>query len=557
MQSSPASKHLWIKLAAAVSLVVIAVFGAMVLFGIRGQQTILNRLCQQGSRSLAMAIEGGMFDALASGDNDAVRTQFARLHQELPGTQVYVIRFDGLVSFATEQDLVGSEMKSRLSSPELEAGLADMLRTGADPDRLFHQGHDGESRLALLSPILNEQRCQHCHGASRKVLGGMLVLTSDRESRYAMETSYLTGGAVGAAGLVVVILLIVLLTRRLIDRPLRKAMAAISAMTAGDLTSRVEVASQDEIGRLAGHLNSFAESLQEVMGRVAQNAGHLSAASTELAAVSDQMAGGAGQMSMRSERLAGDAARIQGGMENVAAGAEELSASVNTMASAVEQMTSSITEVAESSSNTAGVAVDAAELARQGGDAVRALKESAQEIGKVVEVIVDIAEQTKLLALNATIEAARAGEAGKGFAVVASEVKELAKQTGESTEDIRTRIKGIQDNTDLATTAIAKIEEVINRVSELSSSIAAAVEEQSATTGEIAQGVAQSASASDEVAKNISDAAATSREMNQAIQQVSAEAQQTSEGADQVNHASQELSRMAEDLQTMLGRFKI
>ena len=145
---------------------------------------------------------------------------------------------------------------------------------------------------------------------------------------------------------------------------------------------------------------------------------------------------------------------------------------------------------------------------------------AADEIGKVIEVIQDIAEQTNLRALNATIEAARAGEAGKGFAVVATEVKELAKQTASATDDIRRRIEGIQNSTGESVRAIGEISEVIKNVNEVSRTIASAVEEQSITTREIAQNVAQTTTAAEAVSRGVAESASACQEVTRNISQV-------------------------------------
>jgi methyl-accepting chemotaxis protein len=263
----------------------------------------------------------------------------------------------------------------------------------------------------------------------------------------------------------------------------------------GDLTKRLTLRSQDEVGRLSIQFNTFMEKLQGIIQEVAQYVGRLNESSDRLQNVSSQMAQDMNGMSVQSERLSRNAGEVQHNMDSAAASTEQLSSSVSTMASAVEEMTASVAEIAQNAGNSAATASRAANLAESTGQAVQKLKESAQDIGKVVEVIVDIAEQTKLLALNATIEAARAGEAGKGFAVVASEVKELAGQTGRSTEDIRKRIQEIQESTAGAVQAIDQIVGVIRQVNEMAQSIAAAVEQQSATTSEIPQNVAQAATA--------------------------------------------------------------
>ncbi|MEW6266507.1 MAG: methyl-accepting chemotaxis protein [Thermodesulfobacteriota bacterium] len=326
----------------------------------------------------------------------------------------------------------------------------------------------------------------------------------------------------------------------------------------GDLTMRLERAGSDPVlNEMVEWFNNFVEKIQTVVKQVMENVQQLTAASTEMAAVSEQMASGAEEMSVQSNSVVASAGETQKNVESMAAATEQLSASIGTMASAVEEMTSSVAEIARNASSSANTANQAATIAGQTGEAVQALKGSAQEIGKVVEVIVDIADQTKLLALNATIEAARAGEAGKGFAVVAGEVKELAGQTAKSTEDIRVRIQDIQQKVGQSAEAIERIVAVIKQVNELAQSIAAAVEEQSATTNEIAQNISQSATAANDVSRTATQVASLNRDITGVIGQVSGAAQSTAQGADQVRVSSHELSRMAEDLNKLVGRFKV
>src|SRR5581483_7802737 len=135
------------------------------------------------------------------------------------------------------------------------------------------------------------------------------------------------------------------------------------------------------------------------------------------------------------------------------------------------------------------IAGDAVHQAERTDLRIAQLSKAATNIGNVVNLIADIAEQTNLLALNATIEAARAGEAGKGFAVVASEVKMLATQTAKATGDIGAQIAEMQSATQESVTAIKEIGATIGRIAEIATAIAASVEEQTTTTHEIAGNV--------------------------------------------------------------------
>lgn len=172
---------------------------------------------------------------------------------------------------------------------------------------------------------------------------------------------------------------------------------------------------------------------------------------------------------------------------------------------------------------------------------VVSLAEAASQIGGVVKLIQDIAEQTNLLALNATIEAARAGEAGKGFAVVASEVKSLANQTAKATEEISNKIAAMQGVTTTAVTAIRSIGSTIEKISSITSSIASAVEEQSAATKEIANNVSQASAGTSEVAGSITN--------------VTQAASESRGASSEVLGAAKELSTQSERLKNEMGGF--
>ena len=184
----------------------------------------------------------------------------------------------------------------------------------------------------------------------------------------------------------------------------------------------------------------------------------------------------------------------------------EVSASSLTVASALEEMNASLSEVARSCEKESTITQSANSQAQMTQETMDKLGKSAQEIGKVVDVIRGIADQTNLLALNATIEAASAGESGRGFAVVANEVKALSLQSAQATEEISRQVRSMQDTTGFATKAIAEIANVIEESHLISGTIAAAVEEQSATTGEIAKTMGRMSSAAQSMVSVISTA---------------------------------------------------
>lgn len=193
---------------------------------------------------------------------------------------------------------------------------------------------------------------------------------------------------------------------------------------------------------------------------------------------------------------------------SVTTAAERVSADTQTIAAGAEEMSATVREIAGTTNEAAKVASEAAGLAGDAEAAVKRLGVSSQGIGTVVDAISGIAEQTNLLALNATIEAARAGDAGRGFAVVASEVKNLARQTAESTADVGRRIAAIQADTSAAITAINAIAQRISRLNEVQQTVASAVEEQSATTQEMSRTIASTAQGASAIASDIAGVSA-------------------------------------------------
>ena len=253
------------------------------------------------------------------------------------------------------------------------------------------------------------------------------------------------------------------------------------------------------------------------------------------------LASGATELQATAESMSSIASRTNTQASSVAVAAEQASAGVQTVAAAAEELTASISEISRRVSQSSEIAQQAVTDARRTDAIVRALAEGADKIGRVVDLIANIAGQTNLLALNATIEAARAGDAGKGFAVVASEVKNLALQTAKATQEIGAQIGQIQSATAEAVQAIKEIGSTIEQISDIATTIAAAVEEQGAATAEIARNVQQTAKSTEDVTTNIGGVSQTADDAGAA--------------ATEVLNAANVLSQQAEQLTAEVGSF--
>lgn len=344
-----------------------------------------------------------------------------------------------------------------------------------------------------------------------------------------------------------------------ISRPIRRAADMLKDISEGegDLTRRLNVSTRDELGDLATYFNRFVEKLQGIVGQITGNVSTVASSATELAATATQLAGGAEQTTHQSVQVAAATEQMSSNMTSMAAASEQMSQNVRSVSVAIDEVTASIGEMAQSAEQAASSASSAKALVDTSNTQIVDLTNAADQIGKVIEVIQDIADQTNLLALNATIEAARAGDAGRGFAVVATEVKELAKQTANATEDIRQRIEGIQSSTNMAVKSITGIGDIVRQVNDLSRTIAAAVEVQSTATKEIANTINQSSVAAESVARGITESASASQEISRVIAGVDMAARQTAQGATQTQTTGRELSQVAEQLQSLVGQFKV
>jgi len=388
----------------------------------------------------------------------------------------------------------------------------------------------------------------------------------------------------GVAALAILVFISTLIANQ-VANPVLNVVALANAIAAGNLTRRLNMDRQDEIGHMAVALDNSCKNLSEMISRIKNHADILAGAAEEMTSVSTQMASSAEEMSAQSASVAGTTEQMSASINSMASASEEmslniqsvsstadqLSQSMDTVASAVEEMSVSIKDVsanAQSGSDTAGKAMAMSAAATE---TMTVLDGAAKEIGLVTDLIKRIADQTNLLALNATIEAASAGDAGKGFAVVANEIKELAHQSAQAAEDIAKRIEGVQVNTKEAAEVIGKIADIINQVNESSLVITKSVEQQMNTVNEIsgnvhqasggvnhiAGSIAEIARGANDVSKSAAEAAKGVTEVSATIQGVSQAAKDSNIGAQQVSTSAGELVKMASEIQSMVGAFKV
>ncbi|MEK7774337.1 MAG: methyl-accepting chemotaxis protein [Candidatus Zixiibacteriota bacterium] len=339
----------------------------------------------------------------------------------------------------------------------------------------------------------------------------------------------------------------------------------LAAVANNDLTREVRttkaeninVDSTDEIGmlvkaiestlelkdRLGNSLKTTTTNLSGVVRQLADNSRELVSAATEIASSAEQMSRGATNQSQQVSQVA---AAVQEMTATIVESSKNAGDASDTSKSASAQATNGGQIVSESINGMQKIAG----VVRESAESIAKLAKSADQIGEIIGVIDDIADQTNLLALNAAIEAARAGEQGRGFAVVADEVRKLAERTGKATGEITQMIKGIQNETDEAVHSMEAGIQQVDRGRELTDKAGASLNEIVTMSGRVLEMIQQIAAAAEQQS-------AAAEQISKSIEQITTVTQETAKGAEQSAAAAEELNRQADGLQQMVARFKV
>jgi len=330
---------------------------------------------------------------------------------------------------------------------------------------------------------------------------------------------------------------------RLISRPIATAVTSAQRIAQGDLTQRIVSTGRDEAGQLLSALNDMQTSLKGTIQQIASASDQLASAAEELSAVTET--GSRGLVRQNDE-------------------IQQAATAVTEMTSAVEEVARNAVSTSEASRSTSQQATTGRDKARDAVSAINSatteiaasttmvqdLAVQVRDIGKVLDVIRGIAEQTNLLALNAAIEAARAGEQGRGFAVVADEVRALAARTQASTGEIEGMINSVQTSADEAVKAMGKSQSLVNDTQSLAQATGEALEV-------IADGISQINERNMVIASASEEQANVAREVDRNLVNIQDLSTQTAAGAHQTSASTQELSNLALSFNTLVSRFKL
>jgi len=426
---------------------------------------------------------------------------------------------------------------------------------------------DKTNEIRFFRPVKLTEECLLCHGdpaqsyalwgnregkdatggrmegwKAGEVHGAFEVKMSLVPVQEAVQEKSVVIAGISALGMTLTILIGVLISR-IVGRPVRELAEKTKLIATGDLSVEIVQKSGDEVGQLAASFAAMVRNLSETIGRVTEASSAVASACSEISSSTEQMA----------------------------AGAQEQTSQATEVASAVEEMTKTIVENSRNASGTAETAKKAKVSAEQGGHVVeetvngmkriaevvrksagtvQELGKSSDQIGEIITVIDDIADQTNLLALNAAIEAARAGEQGRGFAVVADEVRKLAERTTKATKEIASMIKKIQVDTRDAVSSMEagtkQVDEGISLADKAGSSLREIVE----VSQKVTDMVTQIAAASEEQSQ-------ASEQISRNVEGISNVTNESAMGVQQIAQAADDLNRLTENLQHLVGRFKV
>ena len=420
--------------------------------------------------------------------------------------------------------------------------LDNYLKAQAEMVALSKQGKVDEMR-ALIHSRIKDGTDQMGEQLNKLIaINAADAKQADEDAGQSYEGAITGVVAVSVVAALLTVLLAWLLTRSIVT-PLRKAVEVAETIAAGNLSKTIEDDGKDEPARLLSALSTMQASLRQTIQHIAGSATQLASAAEELSAVT----------------------------EEASRGLQQQNNEIDQAATAVNEMTAAVEEVARNAVSTSEASGQSNQAAREGRDRVmetvgaiqtmtqdvqntsamiEGLAAQGRDIGKVLDVIRAIAEQTNLLALNAAIEAARAGEAGRGFAVVADEVRALAHRTAQSTQEIEKMVAGIQNGTGEAVQSMQQSNQRSQTTLEMARAAGASLEQITASISLINERNLVIASASEEQAQ-------VSREVDRNLVNIRDLATQSAAGANQTSAASHELSRLAVDLNGMVARFVV
>ncbi len=317
----------------------------------------------------------------------------------------------------------------------------------------------------------------------------------------------------------------------------------IAAVTEGDLTRRLTIEKDDDVGALMQQINQMIADLEELTRKIQVAGQHLLEAARRVATSADEMSSGAQGQAQQTNEVATAIEQMSATISEASANAREANHTAQRASEVASTGEAVFQKTTEGMTRIAGIVKESA-------DKVTALGQSGAQIGEVIEVISDIADQTNMLALNAAIEAARAGEQGRGFAVVADEVRKLAERTTTATKEIATVITRIQRDTDEVVASMTRGNEEVETGLRLS-------DDASRSLTEIIQSISHMGLMIDQIASGSEEQATASTEISNNVESIASVAGEVSRATSGLAQTAETMNHQATTLRALIERFSL
>ncbi len=549
-------RRLWLKILIPVSLIVFLVVALTTWLNIIMQEKSGKAQLDSQNLTLIHTIEGSMFDALSIGDNDTVRGQFQRIHEQLKNVKVFVYDFNGVISFSTDTASVGRNIENVVTGPGLDT-ISRMVDSGDIPANSESIKLENNSFIYDSRPIKNEAKCFHCHGASRKILGGISVFSAADELEANIVNGRRVNILVGVVGLCLIIFFVWAFFHFFVNSRIRQILEAMSRLRQGDFTIEMTVPAGDEMNHILARINMVSRDLREALVQVKTNSDEISKAALDLDTISGRLSDASTKTSENTTGVSAAAQQMSSGNKDVARSMEQSSLSLNTIASAVEEMSATVLEIAENVSSSKELTQTVVHDFHDIEKVVDQLGLGAEQVDGVTDEIRSISEQVSMLALNAKIEAARAGDAGKGFAVVAEEITSLAVDTANATIDADEKLLRMKQMTKDTISRVQAMAKHILDSDEAMTGISAAIEEQNTTIQEISKNISSVSSDMDQVNDAVSQGVLAAEEIAHSMASVEQDSQGVERDSTTLKQSADTLYQMAHDFEKLMERFKV